>query len=84
MFVNQPSTALLVLSRLPGSGRDQHFDGASGRYSEQAEAKKAAELAHTRIAQAFATRWPHSEPNLITCRCAIYGLQHKIETEGKL
>jgi len=66
MFINQPITALFVLPRLPGSGCDQHFDGASGIYSEQTEAKKAAELAHTRIARAFATSWTNREPYLVT------------------
>jgi hypothetical protein len=83
MLVNQPSAALLVFAGLPWPGFDQHFDHASRRYSEQAKAKKAAELAHTRIAQSFAPCWTDGEPNLIRCRSAIYGLENEIKTEGE-
>ena len=75
MLVNQPRPPLLVLAGLPWPGLDQHFDQRGGRYAKQA---KAAELTHTRITQAFA-----SKPNLITRGRAIYSLQHKIKTEGK-
>jgi hypothetical protein len=84
MLINQPSAALFVLAGSPWPGFDQHFDRARGGHPEQAKAKKAAELAHTRIAQAFAPCWADGEPNLITGRRAIYGLQHEVKAEGKL
>jgi hypothetical protein len=83
MLLNQPSAALFVLAGFPWPGLDQHFNRANGRYSEQAEAKKAAEPAHTRIAESFPPCWTNGEPDLITCRRAIYCLQHEVKTEGK-
>jgi hypothetical protein len=83
MLINQPTAALFVLARSPGSGLDQYFDRAGGRHSEQTKAKKAAELAHTRIAQSFMPCRTNCKPNLITSSRAIYGLQYEIETEGK-
>ena len=84
MLINQPSAALSVLAGSPRSGLDQYFDRAGGRHSEQTKTKKAAELAHTRIAQAFAPCWTDCKPNLITRRRAINGLQNEIKTERKL
>jgi hypothetical protein len=83
VLVDQPSAALLVFAGLPWPGLDQYFDQCGGRYAKQAKAKKAPELAHSRITQAFASSWTHGKPNLITRGHAIYGLQHKIKTEGK-
>ena len=83
MLINQPSAALFVLAGSPGSGLDQYFDRAGGRHSEQTKTKKAAELAHTRIAQSFMPCWTNCKPNLITGGRAIYRLQHEVEAEGK-
>jgi hypothetical protein len=71
------------LARSPGTGLDQHFDSASRRHAEQAKAKKATELAHTRIAQSFASSWTDGKPNLITGGRSVYGLQHEIKAERK-
>jgi hypothetical protein len=55
MLLYEPSAALLVLTGFPWTGFDQHFNRARGRDGEQAIAKEAAELAHTRITQASST-----------------------------
>jgi hypothetical protein len=84
VLTNQPSTAPPVVTGLPGLGFDHHLNRASGRYSEQAKAKQAAELAHTMVAQALASCWTDGKPNLIASSGAIHGLEHKVETEGEL
>ena len=40
MLVNQASTTLLILPRLPGSGLDYHFDCARRCHPKQAEARR--------------------------------------------
>jgi hypothetical protein len=51
---------------------------------EQTDAQEAAEFAHTRITKAFASCRTDCKPHLITGSRAIHGLQHEVQTEGKL
>ena len=83
MFINQPSTASPIVAGAPRPGLDEHFDRVSGRYCEQAETKKTAELAHTRIAHASPRCCTDGKPDLITSSRPIYRLQHEVKTEGK-
>jgi len=84
MFMDQTSTAVPVLTGTPWPWLDEHFDGASGRYSEQSETKKTAEPAHTWVAHTATRCRTDGKPHLITSSRAIYRLQHEVKSEGKL
>ena len=85
MFLNQPSTALWVLTGPPGFRLNKHFDRPGGQHPKQTKAQETAKLMHTRIAHAAPTPGhAHSKPNLVAGSRAVHTLQHELKTEGRL